>query len=52
MLMMFWLWDAIDNGTTTWSDDSEGPHVIVDGYVGTSKDLMNELEALTWTEQY
>jgi hypothetical protein len=46
------IWDTIeDNGITTWMDDSEGPHVIVDGYVGSSQELMNELEALTWTEQ-
>ncbi|MFW6277150.1 MAG: hypothetical protein ACOC1J_00665, partial [Prolixibacteraceae bacterium] len=47
------IWDTIeDDGTTTWNDDPEGTHVIVDGYLGTSQDLMNELEALTWTEQY
>ncbi len=47
------IWDTSeDNGTTTWRDDSEGPHVVVDGCVGTYQDLMNELEALTWTEQY
>jgi len=45
------LWDAGDDGGTTWIDDSEDPHVIVDGYVGSSQDLMNELEPLTWTEQ-
>jgi hypothetical protein len=45
-------WAAEDDGATTWSDNSEGPHFIVDGYVGTSQDLMNELETLTWTEQY
>lgn len=45
------LWNAEDDGATTWIGDSEGPHLIVDGYLGTSQDLMNELETLTWTEQ-
>jgi inosine-uridine nucleoside N-ribohydrolase len=47
------IWDTNkDDGTTTWRDESEGPHIVVDGYVGTYQELMNELEALTWTEQH
>ncbi len=46
------IWDVSDNGATNWIDDPEGPHIIVDGYAGTSQELMDELEVLTWTEQY
>lgn len=37
------------DGRTYWMDDEEGLHTVIDGYVGTGTELMNELEVLTWT---
>ena len=46
------IWDTTaDDGSGTWDDDPNGPHTCITGYVGTDQELMDEIEALLWTQE-